>query len=401
MRIRVFLLMAICASGLHHSEALASSSLDNCTYGRMDDPGGSMAEVPVLDQGDVGLCYAYAAAQMMDAWRFTHIPKNIAADPKRKQEYLSRHTSALRAGVGYAANQNFRECENSSTRDSLPFEGGLVCETLENIKASGSCSAESVEAFVDDAIQRQLYPDAIFESIGESDFLSDSSRRQKLSSVFPRPPTWNLRVQLCNMNNEQVGDQEEHCAKSGNIINSKSLMLDFVNVFDKTDLSLGLGEFKQKLDEGPCKSVEKFGGPLESSSPPECKERYVTPKNKIAFKEKLEKYLRVKENQPLQINFCSAILSTEEEHRQKNEPIPPNNIWISQSSMDKNCGYHAVLLIGQKRVGNSCKFLIRNSWGLDCGGAGDPSNCDHGDMWVDADTLLNNTGSIGQYSGSK
>lgn len=53
-----------------------SFAAEDCDPIRLDEPGGSMEHVPVLDQGELPLCSMAAAAQALDAWRFSHGDKN-------------------------------------------------------------------------------------------------------------------------------------------------------------------------------------------------------------------------------------------------------------------------------------------------------------------------------------
>lgn len=74
---RVLLIsVSILTLSIMNSGALPLALADeDCSPIRLDDPGYSMEHVQVRDQKLIGDCYAEAAAQIYDAWRFLHQSK--------------------------------------------------------------------------------------------------------------------------------------------------------------------------------------------------------------------------------------------------------------------------------------------------------------------------------------
>ncbi len=84
---------------------------------RLDQPGGPLEPIPVLDQDNVNLCYAFVASQLVDAYRFSHGDSN--------DQHL---TSPLAAAV-------FASADDPEMTD---IDYGLVTETIEAIRRYGS-----------------------------------------------------------------------------------------------------------------------------------------------------------------------------------------------------------------------------------------------------------------------
>ncbi len=83
-----------------------------------------MEHVSALDQDGIGTCYAYTAAQMVDAYRFSHGDTN----------YKFR-TSGIEAAIGSA----------STTLFPTDFEGGYEADAINYLRANGSCDQRFVQ----------------------------------------------------------------------------------------------------------------------------------------------------------------------------------------------------------------------------------------------------------------
>ncbi|MBI2520337.1 MAG: hypothetical protein HYV97_07960 [Bdellovibrio sp.] len=62
-----------------------------------------------------------------------------------------------------------------------------------------------------------------------------------------------------------------------------------------------------------------------------------------------------------------------------------------------DCRPHAVVVVGRKMLNGKCHFIIRNSWGAECGGYSEAQrragqcDADRGEISVPADYLMRNT----------
>jgi hypothetical protein len=84
------------------------------------------------------------------------------------------------------------------------------------------------------------------------------------------------------------------------------------------------------------------------------------------------------------ISYCSALLESGPEWKKN----------LSQTEdffRAPDCRFHASIVVGKRQKNGSCQFLIRNSWGTDCGAYAKNWECEKGQIWIDADALLENT----------
>jgi hypothetical protein len=69
------------------------------------------------------------------------------------------------------------------------------------------------------------------------------------------------------------------------------------------------------------------------------------------------------EKKPTLISMCSEALNTPSYRGLKNWSPPA--VRLSKANTKDDCVSHEVILTARRKVGNSCKFLVRNSWGAD------------------------------------
>ena len=113
------------------------SFADDCSDMRLDKNGGPLEKIPIMDQGGTNLCYAYSAAQMIDAYRFSHGDNNY--------KHL---TSPLGVAITYKSND-----ENSNDLD-FGRHTGAINQTIR----AGSCSLKSLPIeYRDLPIEEMLY----------------------------------------------------------------------------------------------------------------------------------------------------------------------------------------------------------------------------------------------------
>jgi hypothetical protein len=84
--------------------------------------------------------------------------------------------------------------------------------------------------------------------------------------------------------------------------------------------------------------------------------------------------------QPVGIEYCSKVLTAGKKYDGLNFLGIPSG----------DCGGHASLIIGRRRVGKSCQLLVRNSWGTSCNAYSNDFECENGNIWVDENILKKN-----------
>ena len=77
--------------------------------------------------------------------------------------------------------------------------------------------------------------------------------------------------------------------------------------------------------------------------------------------------------------------------------------FLQTGGKTKECSPHAVLMVGRRREGSRCQYLIRNSHGIGhgCYGLKAAKDCEHGEFWVDGDDLAKNLKQIGVLGDSQ
>ncbi len=133
MRVSLILLTLISsflfAVAVSAKATVAASARQTLQTVRLDDRGYSMENVPVTNQKGIPLCYAFSAAQMVDAYRFTY----------DKSAHFNHLTSPLMAAVGASWDTGFNYFE------TLNY-GGFLCEAVDSIVKYGSCSQKLTES---------------------------------------------------------------------------------------------------------------------------------------------------------------------------------------------------------------------------------------------------------------
>ena len=116
---------------------LGATEKSKCTDIRLDLPGQSMEHVPPSYQGDLGLCYAYTAAQLVDAWRFSHDDHDY-----------SHLTSALEVAVGLAQQEKKDSVLKMSARGEhdiqFSFEMDDPIRAVGYLLKNGSCDKKII-----------------------------------------------------------------------------------------------------------------------------------------------------------------------------------------------------------------------------------------------------------------
>lgn len=113
-------------------------------------------------------------------------------------------------------------------------------------------------------------------------------------------------------------------------------------------------------------AVETLRAAIEKNCPAEKRSVLMVPEvERLTFKnlqddEAYENFLQTKFSSapsPVSIAYCANVW--------KNPDFDGISLNSSgeRDRVEKNCEYHESLVVGQKTVGNSCHFLVRNTWG--------------------------------------
>ena len=357
-----------------------------CPPVRLDVGNGSMAFQTVRDQGNVGLCYAEVASQMVDAWRATHVP--TSKGPINPATYKSFATSEIYAGLLYSLNQKEFRCpaqsEDSKTRF---FEGGKVCETANEVIAAGSCSAPEVNKFLSDRAKKSARRDNRSPSqqhLQLSDLLDtiyEQENSRMYCSLKQQPEPANVCIP-CLIKKSAVNKPDAAITQ---------MMFDALPPLQRQEFISfwkPIQEAKAQLEKGPC----TFRDPVPEH--PRC--RMEIWKSRRAHKNlpnEINRRLLAPNAQPIGIGYCSSVLSYSNSRMSYDD-------WeeIGASNRSKECGPHTSLIIGQRPRNGRCEYLVRNSWGTDISRYSknwqpdrDSKGRPTGNVWIDSEALVRNT----------
>ncbi len=326
---------------------------------RLDAPGGTIEKMPIHDQDGLGICFAETGAQLFDSLL-------------NQQGVTHPRSSSLHAAL--LTKLNFSDPSQASRNNNGGIDGGDACATVRRLSDSGACSHESYLRYLETG-----WPKA---SVGRLYELFET-HRQALESELK-----NKKIQK---EIDQTVSRHAFALMDGILATCSPQRPSVVKLptFDELGRILQEGSFP-KLARGvfgsDCRSEDKFKAPF----PIDCQQliaAYGESHSELrpVLKRRLLQHLaQGKTATPVGISYCSALLQKGVEWKKgldsKTEPfrVP-------------ECGFHASIVVGKREKAGKCQFLIRNSWGTDCGAYAKNWECEKGQIWVEADALLENT----------
>lgn len=343
-----------------------------CQSFSLADPGGSMEHVPILDQGDLGSCYAYAASEAVDAWRFSRTP------PDDTGFHTSPHATAISGKFNVSpydrANQIMGDIGNPG---NSALESSDTAETIRALKKDGICSYDAFGA----GFKNTMYaedPKTFWKQVQDA---YDFYHQAYMNALLARDQA------------RQDGILAKASAKFTSLF-CEGGFNDTQSGFGKMNEMLGmivadsvygtLKEISAKVCAGHIRALPRDF----PEKPATFGMNQITPSSLLEIKSRSKIYSHVmdamfdfKNKQPVMIGYCDEVLTK------------PANDSLVDPEKPVDCSVHASLIIGRGTMTDGrCGFLIRNSWGTDRDSQhGLPSNIDaNGDVWVAEDDLYRN-----------
>jgi hypothetical protein len=310
-----------------------------------------MEKMPILDQKDFSNCYAAAASQMIDAYRFSHGDKrtDIITSPVALAVSAKSYHEAVFA-LNIEAKTKFGltlQGADVITSDLQPSRFLLAGYNLKDLTSK--------------------YPDLEYLNVK---YLDEGS----LEDIFIRSMQDGGKIRVCDkttienilrngrdleMIQQMWRDSEKNIfnyALSAQRCAFRSK--DFVqtmHAIQASTLKSNLPEYLQTLVDTACakSSVETKIPPLSNCA--------------NSFKI-LHHVLSQKNPQPVEVHYCANFM---------------REAWKGEK-----CVSHFSVITGRRKTATGkCEVLIRNSWGKSCKGYPKPENCENGQYWVDEQTL--------------
>lgn len=318
---------------------------------RLDRKNYSMYLVPVTHQHGPPLCFAFAATQMVDAYRSSLYQKDLAERGEKKsqsemqQELPPSSAFATAVWTGYETGLSYEQTLNS---------GGFLCEAMNSLLKQGHCEAQKTQG--------------LFAGL----------------KAFPR--TENERQQDLMAGNKFLTENKIY----------KSPVVEELFAGHAQELQNGhhsdprLAILKQQVDQS-CDPTEDLS--YLKLTCQEIRRKGPRPERGDLLIEQINKELDKGTGAlPIGIKYCANFLDKGPEY-QAAYPVQREGSDKAEWVWRQDCLVHYSLIIGRRSQNlPSPQYLIRDSYGTDCGGSSlHPAFvCEQGNIWVEEEMIKSN-----------
>jgi uncharacterized protein YktA (UPF0223 family) len=312
--------------------------------------------VPTLDQGPVGLCYAYSAATLLDTYRDIHGLKLGNIKPMPSDPIWA-------AMLYYAAYQN----------EAKSFDGGLGEVAINQVRRYGMCRADIIEkamseySIANNITTRDWYVITewfleFYNKKIEKEIELASDKAKKLKEIFSR---YHSRKRIA------------HVFENGNFLKIYKSMKPFLK--SKNFMAYMKTVFKDCFTPTGVYLTSKRLPPIKSNYG----KRYL----------EIDVVRELNKNNPVLLTYKGSVLTS------------PSN-FLTRSVHFFQRTNHQSVIIGKRVRGGKCQFLLKNTWGNYCRYNKD-WNC-YKDMlgreigiWINANDLMKASDGIHYFDLSK
>lgn len=301
------------------------------TKNYITEPNSPFQKIPVYDQDGIGICYAYAAAQMMDY----HLIKKGAT---------SRNVHPIWAALSYA-----RSVEKDTKQPLNDLSSGDIYRTMQ-ATSKENCSYSTVENSLSTMARKANVTDAELANfieiyMGKYRQLYDGRKAQSLIDNAP--------VKIDDMDILALISETKRHNNLASCYSSAT--------------------WDHILPELRSLSVMTTPDAISSLIMPACmtsKSSISIPKIRSVYSSGTEEeILREISNKmdkldaPVALTYCSKFLHTPT-HDGVVQRFTAKLFGTNKApTLAPDCEPHVSVVAGKKQVGNSCQILIRNSWG--------------------------------------
>jgi hypothetical protein len=276
------------------------------------EPNSPFNQIPVYDQSGSGMCYAYAASELMNY------------ELMKSGEATSPVVHPFWAGIS----------QGMMTNDDQ-LRGGSALESIEGILKRGNCSYESVESAIG----------ALARTVGVTEariiaFIDDYGRELGKSLQNGRPTPELIRAALSSAAKQNL----RGCTYQ-----------DWTKIFFEMEKLTGNSiEIADRLLASSCKegSLQKLNLPKPKS--------FVSGDDLGMEKNIME---ALDQKHPSAMTFCSWVTDRPSSAGLRNVKTDQNNYRVLIDDSPQVCGAHVAVIAGKKMINNQCQFLYYNSMG--------------------------------------
>ncbi len=304
-------------------------------------------QMPLYDQGENGICYAYAASQMTDYWREIN-------GLQLKGMKMGQSTPVFAAILA-------RLYKGIDKRETL--NAGSPKTALLAIKDFGMCDERTIQRSIDKfANKKGLSPEKFLDGIERFFSLHRKDNKGGLMTSFFTP--------LEKLRKKYFWTD-----------------VDFSRVERVMKPYLEKNDFAGLMVKIFRKCFKKENIYLNSLRLPDLEENFLRDGYERHFISKINRLLLRAKATPVAISYCANLLQNKRYNGRLN------------TKMKSDCHGHASILVGQRERGGRCEFLLRNTWGSECmyDWECQKDSLKNGNtvgVWIDARKLMDNTHSF-------
>ncbi len=327
--------------------------------------------VKTFNQGNTGICYAYAGIEMVDYFWKTSGARFQGLPPQTLPEL-----SPLYAAYLAKKNKLFSKLIGKlSPLDGTPLDAGDPTDVVSAIREKGMCKKEVIEESF-----REYAKSLGMKDEYDANFISDFlhywfSSYYESKKGLKWYETWNS-AKSAEFKKNYISDICK--GKPKKFCDDFSLFLNkILPAFEK-------GKYLAIYDEmfKLCQNPENIYRANLVIPPIENKFNF-THRDGEGIKKRVIQLLSRPNATPLIISYCANVLS-------------------DSSVRGKPCHRHVSVLMGKRQKAGKCQFFLKNTWGENCEGIDPKYNCErqnnpnkYGEkftfgLWIDADDLSNN-----------
>jgi hypothetical protein len=374
----VLAFFVVMAAGLTHPHAD-----DDCGKPvRLDDAGGSMDNVPVLDQQALPICYAFSAATLLQTWRCSHgatdcgqasvspVSISVNAELWEVNHHIIDQDSKVSAFWGYKSNE---------VQTAALFRGPY-CDQAAIQQVSDTVTTESAIENLFTQYKKNCVRSAGL-GLDPSNTANLASCRSMGGSSFDHPSF------------ELFAQTAEACLfpRGGSPVDVKTIETALV---ESNPLLIIQGIIAEQCSKNPVTipTMPRLDfyriAPLHKSDGPDSIKIAAAKKAIDGEFDRLDH-----KGQPIFTTYCADVLGAGRK---------------SKFNYGADCSTeHASLIIGRRKnpkEPHSCQYLVRNSWGKNCDRDvkrkyhySEDWDCDasKGDYWIDQEMMLKSAFEIG------
>lgn len=270
-------------------------------------------KIPVYDQDGIGICYAYVAAQLVDY----HLVKSGK----------DRSVHPLWAALKYA-----------DTQKQDKISSGVTYNSISEIKSKGNCSYDKITGSISEWATKANVKDV--DVIDLIERLAPKLKNLYNAKTMLDPKAIVSEAEIDVVIKEAIKDHEPWCSPGATW---EALMpeLRSISIFSSKKIlsELVLPECKDSLDSVNIPHPVYTDSHTDSVWVPHMQRKLSSLKA------------------PISVSYCSRVLKEPDF-----DGVERKTAKTPETFAD-NCGGHESLIVGKKMIGESCHFLLRNSWG--------------------------------------